>query len=200
MKKTQATYLPHLLEDEEIISLYWERNEQAISATDRKYGKYLYTIAYNLVRDSLDCEECLNDTYLATWNRIPPTRPTVFQVFLSKIMRNIAIDRFRKNTAAKRIPPELTYSLDELDDSVSFMTDYDEEEFTRQLSSCFNKFLRSIARKEAVIFVCRYYYSDSIDSIAEMFGISESTVFRVLAKLRRQLKQLIESEVLENEI
>ena len=88
--------------DGEIIELYWKREEAAISETDKKYGKYLYRIAYNIVHDELDCEECLNDTYLGTWNRIPPARPNVFQIFLSKIMRNIAVDRFRKNTAKKR--------------------------------------------------------------------------------------------------
>ena len=87
------------LPDEAIIELYWQRNEQAIAEPARKYGKYLFTIAYNIVHDRLDCEECVNDTYLGTWNRIPPQRPNVFQVFLSRIMRNIAIDKFRKNTA-----------------------------------------------------------------------------------------------------
>ena len=96
-----------LLEDEEIIELYWARNERAISETDKKYKNYLYTIAYNILHDALDCEECLNDTYLGTWNTIPPTRPNVFQAFISKIMRNTAIGRYNKNTADKRVPSEM---------------------------------------------------------------------------------------------
>ena len=195
MKTMKGADLVKYLEDEEIISLYWARDEVAITETDRKYGKYLYTIAYNLVRDTMDCEECLNDTYLATWNKIPPARPTVFQVFLSKIMRNIAIDRFRKNTAAKRVPPELTYSLDELDDCISFRTEKEADEFTKQLSACFSSFLRGLSRRDAVIFICRYYYSDTVETIAGMFNVSESTIFRTLSRLRRQLREVLESEV-----
>lgn len=82
------------LPDEAIIDMYWDRNERAIEETDKKYGKYLYTIAYNILHDGLDCEECVNDTYLGTWNRIPPERPNIFQVFLAKIIRNISIDSY----------------------------------------------------------------------------------------------------------
>ena len=90
-----------LLSDEAIINLYWEREEKAISATDEKYGRYLYKIAYNILNDHMDCEECLDDTYLGAWYRIPPERPHVFQVFLSRIMRNTAVDKYRKNTASR---------------------------------------------------------------------------------------------------
>ena len=111
-----------LLEDNEIIELYWERDEEAISETDKKYGRYLFTIANNIVNNRLDSEECVNDTYLGTWNAIPPTRPNVFQVFLSKVMRNIAVDKFREKSAQKRIPSELMSSLDEI--SEVFDDDY----------------------------------------------------------------------------
>ena len=84
------------MSDEEIVALYWQRDENAIRATDAKYRDYLMAIARNIVRDLRDCEECLNDTYLGTWNRIPPARPNVFQCFLSKITQNIAVDKFRQ--------------------------------------------------------------------------------------------------------
>ena len=90
-----------MLTDEEIIALYWRREECAISATDQKYGKYLYTIAFNILQNGLDCEECLNDTYLGTWNAIPPKKPRVLHAFLSGITRNLALSRVRKQTAAK---------------------------------------------------------------------------------------------------
>ena len=106
------------LSDEEIIELYWKRNEDAIQQTDVKYGKYLFTIAYNIVHDRLDSEECLNDTYLGTWNKIPPERPLVFNVFLSRIMRNVAINRYKKNNAAKRVPQGLIVPLEELGDTL----------------------------------------------------------------------------------
>ena len=104
MKTENSTKSERYLPDPEIIELYWARDERAIDETDKKYRQYLHRIAYNIVHDDLDCEECLNDTYLGTWNRIPPTRPNAFQLFLSKIMRNIAIDRYRKNSAKKNIP------------------------------------------------------------------------------------------------
>ena len=88
MSHDQSPRGKNIMTDEEIISLYWQRQEKAIDATDTKYGNYLYTIAYNILNDNMDSEECLNDTYLGTWNSIPPHRPSIFQAFLSKIMRN----------------------------------------------------------------------------------------------------------------
>ena len=112
MKQNNEISKENHLSDEEIIELYWQREEKALTATDEKYGRYLYTIAYNIVRDNLDSEECLNDTYLGAWNSIPPNRPNLFLVFLSKIMRNVAVDKFRSNRAKKSIPSSLVQSLD----------------------------------------------------------------------------------------
>ena len=182
--------------DEEIIDLYWVRNEEAIPETDRKYGKYLYTIAYNIVRDSRDCEECVNDTYFSTWNRIPPTRPNVFQVFLSKITRNVAVDKYRKNNAEKRIPSEMINSLDELDECLVHSDSVEEELDVKRISIVLNDYLQTLSKKEITLFVCRYYYCDSIETIARMFGVSESTVFRHLAKIKEGLRRrLAEEEV-----
>ena len=183
-----------LLSDEEIVALYWQREERAIEATDVKYGKYLYTIAYNILRDGLDSEECLNDTYLGTWNSIPPNKPTMLQVFLSKITRNIALGRFRKVTAAKRIPPEIIMSLDELDEVLCFEAGEDEKYLIRELSRILNEYLRSLSDRQSFVFVCRYYYSDSIDSIAKMLGMSANTVLRDLAKIREGLRTVLTKE------
>ncbi len=185
--------------DEEIIELYWSRNEKAIEETDKKYGKYLYTIAYNIIHDSLDCEECLNDTYLGTWNRIPPTRPNAFQVFLSKIMRNIAIDRFRQKTAEKRIPSELVVSLEELDECLSPGLTAEEESAIRELARVLNDYLHQLSDKKAFIFICRYYYSDRISSIAKMLGVAESTVHRNLKEMREELHEILVKEGLFHE-
>ena len=95
MNNDKKTAKDAILSDEEIIDMYWERDENAIPETDKKYGNYLFTIANNIVKDRLDCEECVNDTYLGTWNKIPPERPNIFRVFLAKIVRYIAISRFR---------------------------------------------------------------------------------------------------------
>ena len=199
MKDESASRQAAVLADEKIIDLYWERNEQAISETDKKYGKYLFTIAYNIVHDRLDCEECLNDTYLGTWNRIPPTRPNVFQVFLSRIMRNIAIDRFRKNTAAKKIPSELVCSLEELDDCITDGMTVEEEYAVREIARVLNDYLRELPDRSEFIFVCRYYFSDYVKKIAEMLKVSEDTVYLELSNMRKLLKERLEKEGLYRE-
>ena len=183
---------PHL-SDDMIVALYFERNERAIKETDVKYGKYLYTIAYNIVYNQMDCEECLNDTYLSTWNTIPPHKPPVLQVFLSKIMRNTALDKYRAARASKRIPSEMVVSLEEFGDSLPD-TSMEEEMAIRELGRALNGFLKGLDDREQFIFVCRYYYSDKIAVIARMLQISETTVFRELARLREELREHLKKE------
>ena len=192
MKQDQTP--EQLLTDEAIISLYWNRDEQAITETDRKYGHYLFTIAQNILSDRLDCEECLNDTYLGTWHRIPPAKPSIFHVFLSRIMRNIAIDKHRANTAKKRVPTEMTVSLTELEDTILQSPSLEEEVAMEEVGRILNEFLDNLSERDEMIFFCRYYYADKIQSIAYMLGISESTVKRDLARLRDSLKEKLERE------
>ena len=180
------------MSDEEIVDLYWDRNERAIHETDKKYGSYLYVIAYNIIRDRLDCEECVNDTYLGTWNRIPPTRPHVFQVFLTKIMRNIAIDRYRKKNALKRVPSELTMSLEELDDTFPALASEEEDYLISQVAEILNAYIRTLSDKVQFAFVCRYYYADRVSNIATMLGVSENTVYRYLNDAKEGLKKELE--------
>jgi RNA polymerase sigma-70 factor (ECF subfamily) len=194
MKPTNDNTIGSLMTDEAIIDLYWKREERAISETDKKYGKYLYTIAYNIVRDRLDCEECLNDTYLGTWNRIPPTRPNVFHVFLSKIMRNIALDRFRHSHAEKRVPPEMIVSLNELDECMLSNPSLEEEYTVRAMAGVINNYLESLNSKRQLIFISRYYYCDQISAIATMLHASEATVYRELATIRQELKKAFKKE------
>jgi len=181
------------LDDDKIIGLYWDRNEKAIEETDFKYGKYLYTISYNILHDRLDSEECLNDTYLGTWNRIPPARPNIFKVFLTRIMRNIAIDRFRKNTARKRIPSEMTVSLDELDECLAVESP-EEEYVMREAGRIINSYLQGLADRAEFVFICRYYYADKISEIAKMLNVSDPTVNRELKKMRDEIRDLLQKE------
>lgn len=194
MRNTEEKDVIDGLSDEKIIELYWDRDERAIAETDRKYGKYLYAIAYNIVHDHPDCEECLNDTYLGTWNKIPPARPTAFQSFLSKIMRNIAIDRLRKNTAQKRVPSEMTVSLNELNECMACSSTIEEDRLVRELAVLLNDFLASLPKRRQFVFVCRYYYADSVAKIAEMLGLSEKTIRRDLSQMRNDLKVFLEKE------
>ena len=178
--------------DDAIVELYWQRDEEAIKETDKKYGKYLLVIADNIVHNRLDSEECLNDTYLGTWNRIPPTRPVSLQSFLTRIMRNISVGRFRQNTAEKRIPSELVTSLSELEECIAGDDSIDRERAARELAELINQALHAMKDREQYIFVCRYYYADRISAIASSLGVSEPTINRTLARLRRDLKDRLD--------
>jgi RNA polymerase sigma-70 factor (ECF subfamily) len=112
-----------ILSDEEIIALYWDRDEQAISRTDEKYKKFLLSVAFNIVFDDQDCEECLNDTYIDAWNSMPPSKPALLQAFLATIMRRTAIDRYKSRKRQKRIASELTVSLSELEEIIADESD-----------------------------------------------------------------------------
>ena len=182
-----------IMTDEEIIALYWKRDERAISETDVKYRRYLYVIANNILNDDMDNEECINDTYLGTWNSIPPKRPNVFQAFLAKITRNFALQKFRSRSAAKRVPSELVLSLDELDECIGGNT-AEEEYVIKMISSVLNRFLRELSDRDSFIFVCRYYYADSVASIASMLGSSDNTIYRRLGSMRKELKAELEKE------
>ena len=168
--------------------------EKAISETDRKYRHYLYTVAFNILHNDPDCEECLNDTYLGTWNAIPPAKPTLFQVFLSKIMRNTAVVRYKKNHAQSRVPSEMTVSLDELDGCIPYEPSVADDYEVYRLSRLLSDYLRKMPEKRAFIFICRYYCSDRIVDIADMLHVSESTIFRELDAIKQGLKKLLIKE------
>ena len=180
------------MSDEQIVELYWQRDEQAIKETDIKYKKFLLSVAYNIVHDTCDSEECLNDTYLVTWNRIPPTRPNIFQAFLAKIARNIAVDKYRKESSRRKIESEFSLTLDELRECVSKELSIEEEFALKEMCKILNAFLRDLPDKQEFIFVCRYYFSDKIADIAKMLKISEPTVYRSLAAMRKELKEKLE--------
>ena len=194
MYKFDEPRVRRALEDREIVDLYWARDEQAISETDFKYKRYLLTIAYNILHDRLDCEECLNDTYLGTWNTIPPERPSFFQSFISKIMRNTAVVRYKKNTADKRIKTEMIVSMQDLEASLPDSHTVEEEYAATQISRILSDYLRSLPERSSFIFICRYYCSDRVADIAEMLHISESTVFRELKSLKKGLRERLERE------
>ena len=195
INRTSAGYLS----DDDIVELYWNRDERAIQFTDEKYGKYLLTIAYNILHDSLDGEECLNDTYLGAWNNIPPTRPTIFQVFISRIMRNLAIDKFRKRAAAKRIPSEMLVSLDEFDECMVYDMSVPEKYIISEIGKLISDYIRSLTPNDEFIFICRYYYSDSMVNIAKMLDVDVGLVKRRLAKMRTDIKATLIEKGYANE-
>ena len=198
MDKNREKVRGHL-SDETIIELYWNREERAIKATDEKYGKYLFTIAYNIVRNELDCEECLDDTYLGAWNSIPPKRPTAFQVFLAKIMRNVALDRFRKKSALRRVPSELIVSLDEIEGYLPYDVSLEEAVIIKDISRVLSEYLNTLSERDEFIFVCRYYYFDTISDIAKMMDLNSKTVSKALANAREGLRDRLMEEGYKHE-
>ena len=187
------------MEDQQIVDLYWERDERAIAESDAKYGRYCTQIALNILDNAQDAEECVNDTYLRAWNAIPPSRPTKLGAFLGKITRNLSLDRYKARKTAKRGNSLFLVSLDELsecipDGSTGFGSGFDDETEARRIGECINRFLRKQSGEVRDVFICRYFYSDSIGEIARRFGLSESKVKSMLHRTRGKLKKLLESE------
>jgi len=182
------------MDDEKIIALYWARQEKAIAETKRKYGKYCYSIAYRILRNGQDAEECENDTYLDAWNVIPPTRPTAFSTFLGMITRRISLDRFRQFYAEKRGGGETALSLDELEECISVGKSLDEEIEERMLAKAISDFLRTLPETEASVFIHRYWHFRSVNEIARLYGFSESKVKMMLKRTRDKLRLYLESE------
>lgn len=176
------------MEDEKIVRLYWDRNEQAISATSEKYGGYCTSIARNILGNREDAEECVNDTYLNAWNSMPPHKPGVLSTFLGKITRNLSFNKYKYNTAKKRGEGQLPAVLDELAQIVSGKDNVEQEIDRKELVRAIDEFLKMISPKKRSIFVCRYWYTDSISEIAVRHGMKESAVSTALGRLRLKLK------------
>ena len=182
------------MSDEQIVELYWKRNERAIRETDRKYQHFLLTVAHNILRDAQDCEECLNDTYLGAWNAIPPARPKVLQAFLATIMRRTAIDRYKAGKRQKRIDSELTVALSEVEEFLADGSDPAAELDARELGRVISEFIRALPKRRMYIFMSRYYTARPIGEIARLLGCSESTVNKEIAAIKRGLKEALEKE------
>ncbi len=161
--------------DEQIIELYFQREERAIEETDHKYGVFLYRIAHNILHDHSDSEECQNDTYLKLWNTIPPTRPIVFPSFAARIIRNIAINRYKSKMNKKHIPSELTVSMEDLEEYLYSEESMEKDCLTKELASLINEFMETLSARRQYIFVGRFYMADTLETIAAELGIHVSS-------------------------
>ena len=182
------------MDDLEIIELYFCRDEKALTETARKYGNYCYTVAFNVLNSIEDSKETVNDTYFELWNTIPPERPTVLSAFIGKITRRLAIGRWRKNTAVKRGGGEFEVTLDELSECISNNTNVEKIVEGKLVVSTINEFLKKLPDTERNVFICRYWYADSVKSVAKQFGFSESKVKSMLMRTRTKLKQKLAEE------
>lgn len=184
------------MDDDKIIELFFERNEQAIKELDLKYGKVCHKVSYNILHNTQDAEECVNDAYLGTWNTIPPQRPNPLLTFLCKIVRNLSIMRHHTNTAMKR---NSTYdvALEELEGCLASPVTIEDEIATRELTNIIDHFLETLSKENRVIFMRRYWFSDSYADIASLVGLTEKNVSVRLTRIRKQMRDyLMEMEVL----
>ncbi len=177
------------MEDQAIIKLFFSRDENAIRETARKYGKRLVGISVSIVGNDSDAEECVNDTYLAAWDRIPPTRPENYSAFLCRIVRNISYDRVRQSTAAKR-HAELISLDGELSEIIPDSTSVDGSE----LGLAIDKFLRGLDKDTRIVFMRRYFYGDSLAALSRLTGKSESSLAMRLMRARKKLREHLKKE------
>lgn len=179
--------------DDEIIELYWARDEEAIRATDAKYRNYLISISQNILHDMQDSEECLNDTYVGTWNSIPPHRPRLLQSFLASIMRKIATTKYRNKHRQKR-SIGATFSLTDFED---FIPDDDSQytwQETAELGQIISNWLRTLSERQQYIFISRYYYAKPIEQISEELSCSRSTINKEIAAMKQGLRTQLAKE------
>ena len=182
------------MDDSEIIELYFQRSEEAVTQTASKYGKYCYQIAYHILSSREDSEESVNDTYLAAWNTMPPRRPTILSAFLGKLTRYISLDRWKKRSAQKRGGGQVALSLEELEECVSGGNNPEKEVDRKELLRYLNRFLDALPETQRKVFICRYWYLESIPEIAARFGFSESKVTAMLHRLREKLRARLQLE------
>ena len=182
------------MEDYHIVDMYWQRNESAISETAAKYGKYLYSISYQILLNAEDAEECVNDTYNDAWQSMPPHRPSILSTFLGKITRRISIDLWRKYSAEKRGRGEIALALDELEECVSGNGNVETEVERQELQTKLNEFLKKLPHTERQVFICRYWYMNSVSDIAKQFGYSDSKIKSMLYRTRKKLRLMLEKE------
>ena len=178
--------------DEQIVELYWQRDENAIKETDKKYGKKLLRVAYNILHDMSDCEECRNDTYLNVWNAIPPNRPDPFSVFIFKIMRNCALNKYKEKTRKSRIPSEFTLSIEDLENSLRGADTPESEISAKELGALINMYLDTLSDRQHYIFIGRFYMGDTLETIADELKIHYSTVQRETEKIKSGLRAYLE--------
>ena len=181
------------MDDETLVRMFWDRDERAIDRVREQYEPYCRYIAQNVLHDRLDTEECLNDALLAAWNSIPPQKPQNLKTYLGKLIREIAVDRWRRNTAQKRIAPTALVPLEELEEMMgeaSVEAHVEEAELSRLISV----FLNTLPETERLLFIRRYWYYDSIQQLCARFGFGKSKVTVTLMRTQNKLAKYLKKE------
>ena len=179
--------------DERIIELFWQRNESAVKAVAVKYGTYCGVVCGNILRSSEDKDECLNDTWLRAWNSIPPQKPKNLKMFLAKIARNLAIDRYKRQNAVKRGNGETALILDELEECISNKDNVENAVIAKEIDVAINDFLKTLSERDRNIFIRRYFYADTAEKIAKQYALTVNNIMVILTRTRAKLKNYLMS-------
>ncbi len=182
------------MDDAEIIALYWKRDETAIEETSQVYGAYCHSIAEHILHSDRDAEECVNDTWMRAWNAMPPQKPNRLRLFLGKITRNLAFDRYRQQRAEKRGSGEMDAVLEELAECIADPEDVETVCDQRALRESFNDFLRKLPQRERQLFLRRYFYAEPVRSIAEAYGLRSNHTSVILRRTRQKLREHLKKE------
>ena len=184
-----------MIDDKTMMELFFKRSEQAIQELDIKYGKVFHKLSYNIVNNRQDAEECVNDAYLGAWNAIPPARPNPLLSYICKIVRNLSLKSYYRKEAEKR-SSRYTIAMEELEASIAGPNTVETEMAVKELARIIEGFLDTLTAENRVIFMRRYWFSDSYKDIAEFVGLSEKNISVRLTRIREKMKQyLIEREV-----
>lgn len=182
------------MDDRSIVELFLERSEEAILQTDNKYGRYCHRIAFNILGNDEDSEECVNDALMRVWGSIPPNEPNSLSSFIGKITRNLALDRLRQKKSEKRGNGETPLVLDELAECISGYDELERRADSAEIIAALNKFLEELNSVEREVFMRRYWMLDPISDIAEKYDISVSKTTTMLFRLRAKLKKHLMKE------
>lgn len=180
------------MDDKDIVQLFFERSQQAITELSQKYGKLCFRIALNILKSNEDAEECENDTYLKTWNSIPPDDPLCLRAYVSRIVRNLALSKYRHDHRQMR-DSHLQVYLSELQDCIPASSDV-EASADDTVNSAIRDFLLTLDLTTRALFIQRYFYMESISALSKQFGLKESNISTKLNRTRLKLKQYLERE------
>lgn len=178
------------MDDKNIVDLYLQRDEMAVKETQTKYGSYCYTIANNILSIHEDAEECVNDTWVSAWNKIPPIIPKSLKAFLGKIVRDISLSRYRANHAMKRYSG-MEIMLAELEECIPSEFDVQKKLDQQELSDLINGWLGSLSRVDRVLFIKRYYYGETVKDLAKLQACTENQMAQRMLKMRNNLKSFL---------
>ena len=181
------------MEDDDIIALYFDRDQNAIAKTKEKYGGYCFSLANRILENKEDSEECVNDILYSAWNSIPPQKPKYFRMFLAKLTRNRALNRIKAGNAKKRGDGEISLIYEELSEFISDGRDIESEIIAKELGHAVNSFVKELPEREGDIFIRRYFFMEAVKDIAEGYGMTTANASMNLGRTRKKLKEYLEN-------